>query len=248
MRLFQESKMRKHVPPVRAGFAAAVRYWRKQRGYSQEDLAERADLHRTYISDVERGARNVSLESISRLARALKLPVATLFSEPVAPEAGAPKPTDEIAEILLVEHDDQDADSTLKAFRRTHFANRIERARNGQQAINHLFGEAAGAPSRRQRLPQLILLELEVPGVPGLEILQRVKKTPQTADIPIVILTRSEDERALDYARRLGANAVIRKPLQFRGLPEVTSAVRLGWALVKPGVSAGKAPDHPHDP
>src|ERR1044071_6626136 len=92
---------------ARASFANAVKAWRSRLGISQEELAGRAGLHRTYISDIERGARNTSLESIDKLARALKIPVATLFAQSDKTNSGASP--GQLVDILLVEDNPDDA-------------------------------------------------------------------------------------------------------------------------------------------
>src|SRR5580765_7721739 len=97
---------------VRTDFARAIKWWRNHLDISQEELADRAGLHRTYISDVERGARNLSLESIEKLALALELSVSGLFAR------AGDKPTPEpLVEILLVEDTPEDVELTLRAFR-----------------------------------------------------------------------------------------------------------------------------------
>src|SRR5258705_9997886 len=106
---------------VKGSFAKAVRWLRNRRGFSQEQLAERASLHRTYVSDIERGARNLSLESIDKLAKALEIPVSTFFSQlselpPSRSGTFAPVAADELVDILLVEGDREDLKLTLRAF------------------------------------------------------------------------------------------------------------------------------------
>src|SRR5581483_9042991 len=108
-------------------FGASVRARRLRLGLSQETLAERAQLHRTYVTDVERGARNISLESISRLARALELPISSLFTESRSYRNthGSGEPTPHV-DILLVEDDPSDIELTLAAFSTAKLSNRIE--------------------------------------------------------------------------------------------------------------------------
>src|SRR5580700_478658 len=104
---------------VKKPFGAAVRAWRGRLGISQEELAGRAGLHRTYICDVERGARNVSLESIEKLAHALEIPTARLFSgDPATGEPGAPGLGGEtLVDILFVEDNPRDAALAVKALK-----------------------------------------------------------------------------------------------------------------------------------
>lgn len=110
---------------ARSQFATSLRRWRNRRGFSQEELAERADLHRTYISDVERGARNLSLESINKLANALEISLPILFSSPEAENGEAngaaaakpPEPAPTFVDLLLVEDNPDDIELTLAAFK-----------------------------------------------------------------------------------------------------------------------------------
>src|ERR1044071_6503235 len=110
---------------ARASFANAVKAWRSRLGISQEELAWRAGLHRTYVSDIERGARNLSLESIDKLAKALEIPLSPFFSRltelPLASRT-APAP-DEIVDILLVAGDREHVKQTLRAFEHGNIAN-----------------------------------------------------------------------------------------------------------------------------
>ena len=115
---------------VKWSFATVLRACRGRLGISQEELAGRAGLHRTYVSDIERGARNLSLESIDKLAKALEIPVSTFFSrlsELPQSRSGifSPVATDELVDILLVEGDREDVKLTLRAFNNANLANRI---------------------------------------------------------------------------------------------------------------------------
>src|ERR1041384_7944045 len=104
---------------VKQRFGTSVRMWRTRLGISQEELAGRAGLHRTYVSDVERGARNVSLESIEKLAKALEVSVSTLFYRMSSPGTHGPEMTllcaDELVDILFVEDNEDDVQLTLRA-------------------------------------------------------------------------------------------------------------------------------------
>jgi CheY-like chemotaxis protein len=219
---------------VKKPFGTSVRAWRSRLGISQEELAGRAGLHRTYVCDIERGARNVSLESIQKLARALEISVAALFSYADAAGTDLPKrgPARELVDILFVEDDPADAELAVQALQAAGIANRIQVARDGAAALNLLFQEDGGGrtPSRR---PQIILLDLSLPKVDGLEVLRRIKGDPRTASIPVIVLTGSSRERDLQASKRLGAEAYIVKPLDFRNLSEVTSQLSLQWALLK---------------
>lgn len=205
-------------------------------GISQEALAERADLHRTYISDVERGARNLSLESISRLARALAVSVSTLF--PVDLEGATPgekQPGKGLVDVLLVEDNPDDVELTLAAFKKARFTNRTHVVADGAEALEYIFctGKYAADCWAAQR-PQLILLDLDLPKVSGVEVLRRIKSDKKTADMHVVILTTSIDHRNMVQCRGLGATHYIVKPVDFQRLSAVTPHLDLNWLLVKP--------------
>jgi CheY-like chemotaxis protein/DNA-binding XRE family transcriptional regulator len=218
---------------VRKPFGSAVRSWRNRLGISQEELAGRAGLHRTYVCDVERGARNVSLESIEKLARALEIPLATLFSYRSSPgQAGMERMAgDGLVDILFVEDNPRDTEMALEALKG--ITNRVQLARDGQAALDFLFcqGQHSGRlPSQR---PQLVLLDLDLPKIDGLEVLRRIKSDPRTASIPVVVLTGSDHDRDIQTSRALGALAYIVKPVDMQRLTEVTPQLRLQWALLK---------------
>jgi len=215
-----------------------VRAWRGRLGISQEELAGRAGLHRTYVSDVERGTRNVSLASIDKLAAALEVSVATLFAQvgqaPLDGSSPPPISADELVDILFVEDRPEDVELTLRALKSANFQNRISVVRDGAEALNYLFGtgELAEQP-RTIKLPKLILLDLGLPKVSGLEVLRRIKGEARTRSIPVIVLTASSGDKDAMASRRLGADAYIVKPVGFQNLSEVVPQVSLHWALLK---------------
>jgi transcriptional regulator with XRE-family HTH domain len=119
-------------------FGMSVRAWRNRLGISQEELAERAGLHRTYICDVERGARNVSLGSIEKLARALEVSVPALLSYSTDGTAGWTG--NGLVDILFVEDLADDVELTLRALKRANIANTIHVERDGEAALHYLLG------------------------------------------------------------------------------------------------------------
>lgn len=219
---------------VRTSFANAVRWWRKKHGITQEQLAERADLHRTYISDVERGARNLSLESISKLAIALEVSVATLFGAAHLQSEKATAVDGQFVEILMVEDSPEDVDLALRAFKQARFANRIHVVPDGMEALDFLFGRGQFAQRSGAAAPHMILLDLSLPRLGGLELLRRLKANPSTESIPVVVLTGSSFERDLVECRQLGVKTYINKPVNLQRLCEVTPQLQMDWALYKP--------------
>lgn len=219
---------------VKMSFATAVRGWRKRLGLTQEELAERADLHRTYISDVERGARNLSLESISKLAHALEVSVSTLFTSTNGGTAGQPGSAGrEFVEILMVEDNPDDAELTLHAFSKARFANQVHVVHDGVEALDYLFCKGPYATRNADEHPQMILLDLNLPKLSGLEVLRRLRAEEQTKRIPVVVLTGSQRERDIVECRRLGVETYLTKPVNLAGLSEVTPQLNLDWALFK---------------
>jgi len=225
---------------VKTQFGLTVKSWRNRRGISQEELAERAGLHRTYVSDVERGSRNVSLASIDRLADALEISVSQLFVEMSGadelPVQGLPL-SDQLVDILFVEDRVEDAELAVHALQSAHIANRIHWVRDGESALEFLFGDGARVGRRIVR-PHLILLDLGLPRLSGQEVLQRVKSDPRTRGIPVVVLTASSRDRDVIASRQLGADAYVVKPVDFRNLSEVTPRLKLYWGLLHGPIAA----------
>jgi two-component system, response regulator len=206
---------------------AAIRSKRAELQLSQEDLAERAGLHRTYISDVERGARNLSLGSIEKLAHALELSVSKLFGK--AADAGAEQSVD----ILLVEDDPHDVQLTMRAFEKARITNPVHVARDGAEALEFIFATGEYAETRRERLPGVILLDLNLPKISGIEVLRQIKANARTRKIPVVVLTMSDRNGDFAECRRLGADSYLVKPVGFQKFCEVTPELRLEWSLVR---------------
>jgi CheY-like chemotaxis protein/DNA-binding XRE family transcriptional regulator len=225
---------------VKKQFGAAVRFHRDLLGVSQEELAGRAGLHRTYISDVERGARNVSLESIQRLAFALEISLSGLFArlEEQSPDHASAQSSQslsrgDLVDILIVEDSDEDAELTIKALKDVRITNHIFVVRDGAAALDFLFCKGEYAQRKRTDRPQLILLDLGLPKIDGSEVLRQIKGDPRTRTIPVVVLTVSSRDRDMAASQRLGADGYIVKPVDFQNLSGVTPQLSLQWALLK---------------
>jgi len=130
--------------------------------------------------------------------------------------AGKPKT------VLLVEDNADDERLTLRAMNRSEVPNIIQVARDGEQAVNLLFGPDAV-------LPDLILMDLKLPKLNGLEILRRVRKSSQTAAIPVVILTSSDEEVDIRESYKLRANSFVRKPVDFKEFIDAVRELSLYW-------------------
>ena len=129
--------------------------------------------------------------------------------------------------ILLVEDNPDDIELTLRAFKKHNLINKIIVARDGEEALNILFKD-----SKENYKPDLILLDLKLPKVDGLEILRQIKSNSRTQLIPVIILTSSKEENDLVKSYRLGANSYIRKPVDFEKFTEVVMQLGLYWVLL----------------
>ena len=134
-------------------------------------------------------------------------------------------------EILLIEDNPEDAEITLRAFQKHHIANKIQVVRDGEEALECLFNTGRYAESNLMN-PRLILLDLKLPKVDGLEILQRCKADPRTKNIPIVILTSSREEQDLVKSYRLGVNSYVVKPVDFHQFTDAVRQLGLYWMLL----------------
>lgn len=211
---------------VRLRFGSAVKAARNHLRISQDELAYRAGLHRTYISDIERGARNLSLASIEKLAAALEVSVSALFND------GIPH----LIDILMVEDEANDIELTLAAFERVKCTNRFHVERDGASALDYLFAKDSRKGTSTE-MPGLILLDLHLPKISGLEVLRQIKADERTRSIPVVVLTASQKDRDISECRRLGIHAYIVKPVDIQGLCRVTPELSLQWALLGSGAS-----------
>jgi CheY-like chemotaxis protein/DNA-binding XRE family transcriptional regulator len=219
---------------VKQEFGAAVRAHRRRLGFSQETLAERAQLHRTYVTDVERGARNISLESISRLAKALNLPISSLFGQAHSARIGRRPDTREEADvdILLVEDDPADIELTLGAFASARLSNRIDVVRDGVEALDYLLRQGEYTHRQNQTGPLVVLLDLHLPRMHGLEVLRRLRSEGLTNSLQVVVLTSSRQNADVRQALMLGAKAYVTKPLDFQAFSAVTPQLNFSWALL----------------
>ncbi len=130
-----------------------------------------------------------------------------------------------IVEILLVEDNPDDAGLTIRALKKHNFANHLLHLKNGKEALDYLYDE--NHPS-----PKLILLDIKMPKVDGIEVLTRLKNDPLKKHIPIVMLTSSKEEKDLLQSYKLGVNAFVSKPVQFEGFMKAVADVGLFWLLL----------------
>lgn len=135
-------------------------------------------------------------------------------------------------DILLVEDNPQDLELAQRALRKANLANRIHTARDGAEALEFIFCEGAHADRRIEDAPKVILLDLKLPKVDGLEVLKRLKADPRTNSIPVVILTSSKEQNDVVESYHLGVNSYIVKPVNFERFVESVQQLGMYWLLL----------------
>ncbi len=131
--------------------------------------------------------------------------------------------------ILLVEDNPDDEALTLRAFKNSNIANEVVVARDGAEAIEFLFGSRRGDSFR---LPELVLLDLNLPKVNGFEVLKRIRADSMTHTLPVVILTTSDEDRDLVESYKLGANSYVRKPVDFEDFRKAVKTLGMYWLVL----------------
>jgi two-component system, response regulator len=136
----------------------------------------------------------------------------------------------EQVEILLVEDNAEDAEMTMRALRKRNLANRLHWVKDGEEALDYLFCSGQYAGRSPGHAPRLVLLDIKMPKVDGIEVLRRVKGS-ELRTIPVVVMTSSNEERDVLESYRLGVNSYIVKPVQFEAFIETVSKIGLYWLL-----------------
>lgn len=134
--------------------------------------------------------------------------------------------------ILLVEDNADDVDLTIDAFRRNRIMNEVVVARDGAEALDYFFGTGLFAGSGPQPLPAVMILDLNLPKVPGLQVLRRIRANERTRLVPTVVLTTSAEERDVLESYNLGANAYVQKPVVFESFIQAAGQLGLFWILL----------------
>ena len=135
-------------------------------------------------------------------------------------------------DILLVDDNPDDAELALHALRREHLANSIFVARDGEEALDFIFCQGPFGERSFDHPPKLVLLDLKLPKVDGIEVLSQLKNDPRTKAIPVVILTSSREEQDLVRSYDLGANSYIQKPVDFEQFRETVKTLGLYWMVI----------------
>ncbi len=131
--------------------------------------------------------------------------------------------------ILLVEDNQDDYEATVRSLKKNHFLNPVKWCQNGQEALDYLFCEGAYANDPDVKRPDLILLDLNMPGVDGRQVLQKIKAVEQLKSIPVVVLTTSKDIRDIESCYEIGASTYIQKPVSFQGLTDAIKTMKEYW-------------------
>lgn len=135
-------------------------------------------------------------------------------------------------EILLVEDNAADAELTLHALHKHNLANHIQHARDGEEALDFLFCPGAFSARPAEAKPRLILLDLKLPKIDGLQVLREIKNDLATRPIPVIVLTSSKEERDLVNSYQFGVNSYIQKPVNFTEFQDVVRQLGMYWLLL----------------
>ena len=135
-------------------------------------------------------------------------------------------------EILLVEDNPLDVELTLHALRENHLENRILVVRDGSEALDYIYCQGEFADRDANDVPSVILLDLKLPKVSGLEVLERLKSDPKTKNIPVVVLTSSDQDRDIEKCYEYGVNSYIVKPVDFEQFTEAIRRIKYYWVLL----------------
>ena len=141
--------------------------------------------------------------------------------------------------LLLVEDNPDDEALTLRALRKNNISNEVVVARDGAEALDFLFCTGAYVSRDRHVLPEVVLLDLKLPKIDGLEVLRRLRADPRTNLVPVVILTSSKEERDVGSGYNLGANSYVCKPIEFDEFIDAVGRVGVYWMLVNEPTKQG---------
>jgi two-component system, response regulator len=135
-------------------------------------------------------------------------------------------------EILLVEDNFDDAELTIRALAKSHLANKLIHLKDGAEALDFLFGTGVFEGRKTELVPKVILLDLKLPKVTGMEVLKKIKENSLTEKIPVVVLTSSSQDPDIEHAYNLGANSYIVKPIEFDKFTKAISDLGMYWLVL----------------
>jgi DNA-binding response OmpR family regulator len=144
--------------------------------------------------------------------------------------------------ILLVEDNANDEALTLRALKRGNIGNEVDVVRDGAEAVEYLLGAGEEVNRQNRDLPHLVLLDLKLPKLDGLEVLRRIRGAEHTKALPVVIFTSSKEERDIVEGYRLGANSYIRKPIDFTEFAETVRQLGLYWLILNEPIPSSGHP------
>jgi CheY-like chemotaxis protein len=137
-----------------------------------------------------------------------------------------------LIQILLVEDNPRDAELTLRALRKRNLANNVVHVQDGQEALDFLFGVGMHAGRDASAQPRLVMLDLKLPKIDGIEVLRQIRENPMTRLLPVVVMTSSREDRDVVEAYNLRVNSYIVKPVEFENFCEAVSNVGFYWLLL----------------
>jgi two-component system response regulator len=135
-------------------------------------------------------------------------------------------------EVLLVEDNQSDAELTLRALKKHNLANKLFHVKDGAEAIDFLFSQGGYTNRRAEHGPKVVLLDLKLPKVDGIEVLRKIKSDDRTKLIPVVVMTSSREDRDLNECYKLGVNGYVVKPVEFEDFARAVSQLGFYWLLV----------------
>lgn len=135
-------------------------------------------------------------------------------------------------EVLLVEDNPNDAELALRSLKQHNLVNNVHWVKDGAEALDYVFGNGPDTAPHLNGVLKLILLDLKLPKVNGMEVLQKVKSDPKTSSIPVVVMTSSNDDRDIEECYRLGANSYITKPVEFEKFAKVVADLGFYWLIL----------------
>jgi len=135
-------------------------------------------------------------------------------------------------EVLLVEDSPHDAELTVRALKKHNLANRLVHVKDGAAALDFIFSEGTDGQRAVGRSPKVVLLDLKLPKVDGIEVLRRLKSDERTKTIPVVVMTSSREDRDLTVCYQLGVNGYVVKPVEFEDFAQAVSQLGLYWLLL----------------
>lgn len=140
--------------------------------------------------------------------------------------------TNQEVEILLIEDNVNDAELTIRALKKNKLANKLVHLKDGSEALDFIFGQGIYRDRKVDNLPKVILLDLKMPKIDGLQVLQKLKTNELTRNIPVVVLTSSNEDPDIQECYRLGVNSYVVKPVQFESFIKAVSNLGLYWMIV----------------